>query len=88
MNDMSEKGFLEKILDQLSLKVDKIDFDLKNLSVNLGDKTSTVESGNFTISNIYKGETLITPKINFNIDQLNIPLEDIMPLIEEKLKKK
>jgi len=84
---MSGKNFLQNILNTLSIKVEKIEFGVENVSLNLGDQKTSIESGDFTISNIYKGETLITPRVNVNIKDVNIPLEDIMPLIEEKLKK-
>lgn len=84
---MSEKNFLQDILDKLSIKVDKVELDLQNFSLNLGEKSTSIESGEFTISNIYKGDSLITPRINMNIKNVNIPLEELMPILEAKLKK-
>jgi len=85
---MAEKNFLHDLLSKLSIKVDKVGFEVSNVSLDMSDKSTTVESVDFTVSNIYKGDTLITPKINMSAADINIPLEDIYPLIEEKLKGK
>ena len=85
---MSEKNFLKDILEKLSIKVDKIELDVQDLSLSLKEKKTSVLSGEFTVSNIYKGDTLITPRVNINVKDVNIPLEDVMPLLEEKLNKK
>ena len=83
---MAEKNFLQDLLSKLSIKVDRVGFEVSNVSLDLNEKFTTVESVDFTISNIYKGDTLITPKISMSAASINIPLEDIYPLIEEKLK--
>jgi hypothetical protein len=83
---MAEKNFLQDLLSKLSIKVEKVGFEVSNVSLDLNEKFTTVESVDFTVSNIYKGDTLITPKINMSASSINIPLEDIYPLIEEKLK--
>jgi len=85
---MAEKNFLQDLLSKLSIKVDKVGFEVSNVSLDMSDKSTTVESVDFTVSNIYKGDILITPKINMSAADINIPLEDIYPLIEEKLKGK
>ncbi|HPZ07980.1 MAG TPA: hypothetical protein PL110_07695 [Candidatus Eremiobacteraeota bacterium] len=83
---MSEKSLLQDILSKLSIKIEKINFDVQNISLNLNEKSTSIEGADFTMSNIYKGDSLITPKVNVNISSVNIPLDEIYPFIEEKLK--